>query len=382
MTGIFKKLGRITAIACALALVAALLPMGLFDAKAAEVEVNTTKAAYYAADEYGYPTEFVSKKKTVKYDSGKIKFTTSYPKFMAIEAEDGNAALIKKLNKASYKAFYTDVLSAAKLQYLANGYEKGDNVVFTVDCQSYDITRLGNIISITEAVNVYVEGGAYPTEYYVTLNFNLDTGKRIGNFSKLFNGKFKNALIKKMKAQVKEMNTAEDSFMAGAFYEDIDWAAVKKELRIEFMSFNYSGARIIIPEGLLGPHALGTVDFYVDKTFISKYIKESKDQLVRPLSSSVIEVRENPSTGYRWNVDFISGDHYVELVGDYYMADKTNSMMTGVPGTRYFFFRALNPGVATIELVQYSPAGEEADRQNINVNVTEDLFFFEMNSEG
>lgn len=383
MTGIFKRLSKITAVLCLIALTVTLFPVGCFEASADEtqpVKVEKTQAAYFAADEYGWPTEFVNKKKTIKFDSGKVMLTTSYPKFMGIEAEDGNVALMKKLNKALYKDFYTSLLEAAQALYLEAGHEKGDNAVLHVDAQLAEITRLGNIISITEEVSRYYDGGAYPSTYFLTRNFNLSTGKSIANLSKIFNktSALKKDIIKAVKAQVKEMKAS--PMFGDAFYEDIDWSLVKQSIDIRLMSFNYAGVEISIPEGLLGPHALGTQTFKLGKDLLYKYIK--KDQLINPLSSGVFELPENPSTGYHWNIDFYSGDHYLEPVGTYYESSNNDPMIVGAGGTRYFHFRALNPGQSTINFVLYSPSGEEADKMDVNVNITDDLFFFEVNSEG
>jgi inhibitor of cysteine peptidase len=60
----------------------------------------------------------------------------------------------------------------------------------------------------------------------------------------------------------------------------------------------------------------------------------------------VVRLPENPTTGYRWQIDRIDG--VVEPSGDSYQADPT--MQFGSGGIREFRFRRTAPGTARLSL--------------------------------
>lgn len=66
----------------------------------------------------------------------------------------------------------------------------------------------------------------------------------------------------------------------------------------------------------------------------------------RPADEIVVRLGENPTTGYRWQVDRADGP--LEQVSDAYSPDP--DMQFGSGGTREFRFRASGPGDARLEL--------------------------------
>lgn len=83
-----------------------------------------------------------------------------------------------------------------------------------------------------------------------------------------------------------------------------------------------------------------------------------------------IAVDETPSTGYLWSYE-ISDDAIVEIASEYFRSDNPfNTMPGGDGGTRYITVRALNPGKATVEMVEKRGEDEIGDTRSYHILVT------------
>ncbi len=81
--------------------------------------------------------------------------------------------------------------------------------------------------------------------------------------------------------------------------------------------------------------------------------------------SIAIELPENPTTGYRWNV-LASGEPVCEAVSKTYAA---NGIKPGAPGLMHCELRVVTPGVARIQLA-LSRAGASAGERSFMLEVS------------
>lgn len=63
-----------------------------------------------------------------------------------------------------------------------------------------------------------------------------------------------------------------------------------------------------------------------------------------------IQLRSNPTTGYRWQLVEPFDKTRLEKVGNHYQADANPNRMVGVGGTEIWTFKALKSGQAQIQL--------------------------------
>ncbi|QNP74168.1 protease inhibitor I42 family protein [Streptomyces roseirectus] len=77
---------------------------------------------------------------------------------------------------------------------------------------------------------------------------------------------------------------------------------------------------------------------------------------VRAGDDVVVELPENATTGFRWEVTGLDG---LELTGDDYTPDPAPPMMVGTGGTRLLRLRAEKAGEGRLELVYRQPWGAE-----------------------
>lgn len=368
-----KKVSKVLSLLCALALVVALFPVN--SAEAAEVKVAKTVGMSYQKDEYGFHTTKTVEKE-VYLPEGKILFTAEIPVFESVE----NPALAKKVNKTVKKYAVTEAVAYFTRLFKEAGYEEGDNYVMEVTNNCCEIKRMGNVMSVLFLTTAGYQTSAYPVSTFESINISLNSGKIISKTSQLFkSSSFKKAVLKEVKAQIADMQL--QSAEQFGLYDEIDYKAVKAEITMQNLEFTPAGAVLYINEGVIGSHAAGVFQFKISKELLEKYMIASKKQILEPLSASCITLPTNPSTGYHWGVEFISGDNYVQLVDDVVTPSSMNSLLVGAPAEHTFFFRAVNPGTAVITLVKYSPIGEAVETQEITVIVNEDLFFMEANGE-
>ncbi len=375
-----KNVTRILSFICALALiVAGFAPSSVKAETGANVKVDKVYEimARLNADE----TDYIKKEfsKTVEFAGGKLNYTAS--RIMFYSNSDKDAA--KKLNKAIKKAANKDALQYYINLFEENGYEAGDNLVMNVDVNNISFSRQGNILSLMFNVTAGYETSAYPVTLVKICNINLNNGKRIKNISSIIADEdgFKQEVLSEVKSQIEDMKN--DKEAEYGLFDEIDDEAILNEIILRNIDFFYRGAQLIINEGVIGPHAAGPNGFSIPQEVIDKYFKTGKYQLIRPLSSSVICFDEERGGSY-WNCDFISGDNVVVLNNDWYIPEKMYKLPAdGDAYTHAFYFKAVNPGTAEIQLTKYNASGDkELDHMNITVNVNEDLFFFEVNSEG
>ncbi|HLH61487.1 MAG TPA: protease inhibitor I42 family protein [Ktedonobacteraceae bacterium] len=82
-----------------------------------------------------------------------------------------------------------------------------------------------------------------------------------------------------------------------------------------------------------------------------------------------VRLRENPTTGFRWNV-LSGGEPTCKTLADVY--EPPDSGLHGQEGTRYWRFEAVQAGYAHIELLyrrSWESAGNAARRFILNVRV-------------
>lgn len=80
----------------------------------------------------------------------------------------------------------------------------------------------------------------------------------------------------------------------------------------------------------------------------------------------VLDLAENPTTGYRWNVES-AGAPALAMGGDYYEAP--SSGQKGAAGRHSWSFRAVAPGNATIRLTYRRGSGDAANTFAVEVDV-------------
>lgn len=80
----------------------------------------------------------------------------------------------------------------------------------------------------------------------------------------------------------------------------------------------------------------------------SKVIEVEKDM------TFAIALDENPSTGYTWSIK--ESDSF-ELIGDGYIAIKTDELIVGSGGTRYHGIKALENSEFKVEFDLIAPSG-------------------------
>jgi inhibitor of cysteine peptidase len=103
----------------------------------------------------------------------------------------------------------------------------------------------------------------------------------------------------------------------------------------------------------------------------SVYTEDNNTETVRALKGDtiIIELQENPTTGYSWNLSASSG---LSLVDDKYVQDSAEEGMTGVGGVHVWTFDVIEDGVQDISAVYMRPwediTGEE-DAFELTVHV-------------
>jgi inhibitor of cysteine peptidase len=99
------------------------------------------------------------------------------------------------------------------------------------------------------------------------------------------------------------------------------------------------------------------------------YGKEDTNIEVKKGEAFIIELEENPTTGYAWTVS-ISDESVIRPGGDQYNDESSGEGLVGAPGTHSFTFEALAKGTATITLVYERSWEENSGIETIVYNVT------------
>lgn len=85
--------------------------------------------------------------------------------------------------------------------------------------------------------------------------------------------------------------------------------------------------------------------------------------------TALISLKENPTTGYSWNVSNSTG---LEIVNDTYTMDKVKSEMVGVGGIHEWVIKAVEAGNQTFSAVMMhvsEPAKGDEETYTLNVTV-------------
>lgn len=94
----------------------------------------------------------------------------------------------------------------------------------------------------------------------------------------------------------------------------------------------------------------------------------STAQAVQVHQLVVLELPENPSTGFTWHAS-VTPEAALQLSRDYYLADQP--ALPGSGGTHYFVYEALASGraVITVQYGRWWEGGESQDPQTITLNI-------------
>lgn len=97
-------------------------------------------------------------------------------------------------------------------------------------------------------------------------------------------------------------------------------------------------------------------------------LNQSVDEAVAISKGSffVIEIGENPSTGYRWKLKENSD---IEVVGDDFVSDANKDNLLGVGGNRYFGIRINQTGDITLTFELYSPSGDITETRTAKISI-------------
>ena len=87
-----------------------------------------------------------------------------------------------------------------------------------------------------------------------------------------------------------------------------------------------------------------------------------------------VELPENPSTGYRWQIDDEPGAKILTPTGSTFVRSDNSSGAVGVGGTRRFAYRAMSVGSCSLHYTLIPPGRGRADGEqhySIDVDVTD-----------
>lgn len=367
MTRFFKKLGRLTAAICAITLMMTVLPVGLFDAQAASSTVEPTIPVLTMVDVDGKDV-VETQTATYEYEDVTLDFTTTYPIFVADEETEGNDKIIAKLNKATYKTFYSECI--ADMPSVCETYASlGITGKVIMESEYGWCSRMGNIFSIGAYVYTTIEEYGVTIKNKVIQNFNLTTGKRIASLDRIFANVdgLKGAIIEEIKEQVAKLAASDE----WDIYEEIDWDVVAEQISISQMNFAYGIAQISLPGQYFSPTVFDTLTFVFSKDIVKRYLKNEK--LVETGSSYVIALPMDIRTGCFWEYERIMGDDCCSPMGAFYVDAAVGDVADGVDGNIYRYIIAKAPGSCSLKVRYYTPEGEGQDYVVYNVTVDEDL---------
>ena len=99
------------------------------------------------------------------------------------------------------------------------------------------------------------------------------------------------------------------------------------------------------------------------------YGEDDKDITVNAGDTFVIQLEENPTTGYRWSVS-ISDEDIVKLDKDDYQQRPTDTGVVGAGGTRILTFKGLKQGTAVISLTYERSFEESSAVETLEYKIT------------
>jgi predicted secreted protein len=101
----------------------------------------------------------------------------------------------------------------------------------------------------------------------------------------------------------------------------------------------------------------------------SVYGKEDTNITVSKGDTFIIQLEENPTTGYEWRIS-VSDDSIVTLTRDEYAAQTKESNIEGAGGTHSYQFKSAGKGAAQITFVYERSFEENSAVEMIVYNVT------------
>lgn len=358
-----KMIKLLAGLLCAFAAVAVL---GAATKVSADVEVEKLYEYSLKADEVD--------ENTYTTDNGlTINVSVTYPQIKI----KGHSAVTKRANNtiANYAVFQY----AAKLSDPAKAEAQfGTDRTITIDSKCTDITRCGNILSISFLTYIEASDAAYPYNVYDTLNLNLKTGREI-TLATVFENKTiaKKDIAKQIKAQMKA------NVKAGVSVINPSIKKITKELTIQRCAFDNAGIRVSFDESAsFGIHAEGTVSYYIPFENIPGLFNESKIQLIRPLSTVSYTLPYSAGTGYGWVVE-IEDESVAKLVDVISYSGYIDPMLCGGPMRDFVTVKGVAEGTTTIsfKLVRPWEPDSPAEEQSFGLIVAENLFITEINGE-
>lgn len=388
MTGFFRRVGKLAAELAFSLVVTAFLPIGVYKVNAAApkveqteavdglkdyssiTDIQKTEAVGYNSDDEGNFAEYFNKKKKITGDSGSITVVSSYPRFCVYEGD--SEELVKALHKALKKAFYSDIVSEAKTIIESDSFKSLGGADLVIESSYYSRGRIGNILSVTECIEIRQEDGTVIQGSFKTLNFDFNSRKSITSLKSIFKdvNKMKSDIVRELKAQVEEWRQASPEY---TFNDNIDWKAVKKSINMDSISFldscgiyTATANSIIISDDFIP-------QFAIPMDILLKYIKPEKMQLLIPLSSDILYFDVDYYSGYYWIYDEPEEDDCVQLIHSLFLF---NTALPDDQVTQNFFFRAIAPGEETLKFQLIDPSENVVEERSVKVVVYDNLFFY------
>jgi predicted secreted protein len=126
-----------------------------------------------------------------------------------------------------------------------------------------------------------------------------------------------------------------------------------------YQTISASGARYLSQDGMIEFWNKGD-DCFIreneEETFncfnVETMLEEEVSEIIMVGESTIIELEENPTTGYEWHYT-IDGEDIIEIVDDSYQANENAEEMVGVGGIRKIEIKGIKKGLAIINL-EYS----------------------------
>ena len=184
-------------------------------------------------------------------DEVRLSASTSYPVIhVGDEAVDRkiNTVIIEEVGK-----FFTDVQRTAK----ANDFEIGDvRVGYTVGSNEAGNTVILSVVLIESS---YFKGGAHPSTYWRTLNFNTANGElmTLEYLTEVGDGFRTGELLSRLEAKLKEQCAREGLYL-------FDNALPLKELPQDFYWDENLHVHFVFQHYAIAPYAAGIIDVDID----------------------------------------------------------------------------------------------------------------------
>lgn len=148
-----------------------------------------------------------------------------------------------------------------------------------------------------------------------------------------------------------------------------------REIRV-YQAVSASGARYLSQDGLIEFWNKGNNCFIneneeaiFENCLEERFFpldEEGVDEIIAVGESTIIELDENPTTGYTWRY-VLDEEGIVEIISDEYRENEHPEEMVGVGGTRELTVKGLSQGMATINLEYYRQGDPEEIDQEMEI---------------